>query len=60
MPEIVSDSVVTETIMIHLLNEAWGLIANASGGNWSKETPEWQERATQWRDRWVEFLKTGR
>ena len=29
---------------------AWGLIANAGGGNWSKETPDWQEAAARWRD----------
>jgi hypothetical protein len=32
------------------LEMAWGIIANAGGGDWSKETPEWQEAAAKWRD----------
>lgn len=32
------------------LELAWGVIANAGGGDWSKETPEWQEAAARWRD----------
>ena len=32
------------------LELAWGLIANAGGGDWSNETPEWQEAAERWRD----------
>lgn len=35
-----------------MLEMAWGLIANASGGNWSKESKEWQDAAAAWRDRW--------
>jgi len=33
-----------------LLETAWGIIANASGGNWALETPEWQAAAARWRD----------
>lgn len=32
------------------LDSAWGLIANAGGGDWTRETPEWQEAAARWRD----------
>jgi hypothetical protein len=32
---------------------AWGVIANASGGNWERESPEWQAAAARWRDRFV-------
>lgn len=32
------------------LDIAWGVIANASGGDWSKETKEWRECAAFWRD----------
>lgn len=35
------------------IEAAWGLIANASGGDWSKESPEWQEAAARWRDRYM-------
>jgi hypothetical protein len=33
-----------------LLMAAWGLIANAGGGNWETQTPEWQDAAVRWRD----------
>lgn len=33
-----------------LLSVAWGIIANAGGGNWEKEVPDWQRAATRWRD----------
>jgi len=29
---------------------AWGIIANAGGGDWNKETREWREAAARWRD----------
>jgi hypothetical protein len=34
-----------------LLDGAWGLIANAGGGDWSKETGHWQRVAAAWRDK---------
>lgn len=33
-----------------LLEWAWAIIANASGGDWSKEPKEWQEAAKNWSD----------
>ena len=33
-----------------LLKEAWGIIANAGGGNWGRESKEWQEAAAKFRD----------
>lgn len=35
------------------LELAWGLIANAGGGDWSKESPAWRQAAERWRDRVV-------
>jgi len=32
------------------MEEAWGIIANAGGGNWETQTKEWQEAAANWRD----------
>lgn len=32
------------------LERAWGIIANASGGDWQKESPEWQDAAARFRD----------
>jgi len=28
----------------------WIVLANVSGGDWSKQTPEWQEACIRWRD----------
>lgn len=33
------------------LELAWGIIANASGGDWEKQSKEWQDAAAKWRDR---------
>lgn len=32
------------------LMEAWGIIANVSEGDWTKQTQEWQDAAVRWRD----------
>jgi len=45
------------------LEWAWGIIANAGGGDWEKESREWQEAATKWRDAYhgaAEKLKHSR
>lgn len=39
-----------------LLELAWGIIANAGGGNWYVETAEWQDAAARWRDRYFAAL----
>ena len=40
------------------LDFAWGIIANVSSGDWTKQTPEWQEAATKWRDAyWVAWCR---
>jgi len=43
-----------------LLVTAWGIIANASGGNWDKESPEWVGAARRWHDDWLATGSTGR
>lgn len=43
----------SESEAAEAIDLAWGIIANASGGNWEKETPEWQEAAARWRDKYV-------
>lgn len=35
---------------LRLAEAAWGVIANAGGGDWTRETVEWQEAATRWRN----------
>ncbi len=38
-----------------LVDDAWGLLANVSGGRWEEQAPEWQEAMKRWRD---EYHKT--
>ena len=33
---------------------AWGLIANAHGGDWNKAPKDWREAAEKWRDRYLD------
>lgn len=37
----------------HAVDLAWGVIANAGGGDWSTQTEEWCLAAANWRDRYV-------
>ena len=39
-----------------LVEYAWGIIANASGSNWTLETEDWQKAAAKWRDQYHEYL----
>jgi hypothetical protein len=43
-----------------LLAEAWGIIANASGGDWSREVKEWGVAALRWRDDYHAYLDRQR
>lgn len=36
--------------LLHLLELAWGVIANASNGFWERESEDWQGAATRWRE----------
>jgi len=38
--------------LIDLAETAWWLIANASGGNWGKQSDEWQGAAIVWREKY--------
>jgi len=38
----------TEEKKDRLLEMAWGVIANAGGGDWTKETLQWQGAAHSW------------
>lgn len=42
------------------MDEAWGIIANAGGGDWLRESEEWQREAAKWRDRrWARMSWRG-
>jgi len=34
----------------------WVVLANVSGGDWTKQTSEWQEAARRWRDNYFQAL----
>jgi hypothetical protein len=40
----------SDDIKLDALYQAWTIIANASGGDWSQQSDEWQEAAKRWRD----------
>lgn len=42
-----------------LLELAWGVIANAGGGNWELETTDWNEAAVRWREQYHQTLSDG-
>jgi len=35
----------------------WVTLANVSGGDWTKQSTEWQEAANKWRDNYLKRLK---
>jgi hypothetical protein len=37
----------------------WVVLANVSGGDWTKQSPEWQEAAARWRDDYFAALAAG-
>lgn len=43
--------------MNHLFETAWGVIANAGGGDWTRESPEWREAAARWRDAYFDAIQ---
>jgi hypothetical protein len=53
----VEDIPAGRTVEEGLLYLAWGVIANASEGNWEREPQEWQDAAHQWRDDWHAYLE---
>ena len=39
-----------------ILELAWGLIANVSGGEWDKQSTDWQKAARRWRSLYGAYL----
>lgn len=46
----------TTTDRDDLLHIAWGIIANAHGGNWDDASEEWHAAAARWRDEYHNTL----
>lgn len=51
----VSDKATVE--LLDLAEAAWGVIANVSGGDWSRQKDEWVEAAQRWRARYHAALE---
>ena len=49
----------TKAELLDHLEAAWGMISNASGGDWDRpdQVPGWKDAAERWRDRYHELLK---
>lgn len=45
-----ADRLNAEQPLMDLLEIAWGVIANAGGGDWNKESKDWRDAAAKWRD----------
>jgi hypothetical protein len=45
--------------MVDAAEMLWVVLANVSGGDWTKQTPEWQEAAARWRDNYFAALKAA-
>lgn len=47
----------------HALDAAemlWTVVANVDGGDWSKQSPEWQAAAARWRDNYLAVERASR
>lgn len=42
--------------MLDAMEDAWGVIANAAGGNWGNESADWQAAARHWADNYNGML----
>ena len=43
-----------------LIETAWGIMANVSGGDWDKQIPMWQEAASRWLNDYKDWFKNNR
>jgi hypothetical protein len=43
-----------------LCDMAWVIMANASGGDWDKESDEWRTAASEWGDKFFGWRKVDR
>lgn len=59
VPELASAFAERVQGYLDLIEDAWGIIANAGGGNWRLETPDWNDAAVGWRGRYHALLANG-
>lgn len=41
---------------LDIIEQAWGVIANAGYGDWTTQSQDWQEAAAAWRERYHNLL----
>lgn len=46
--------------MFDALEDAWGVIANAHGGEWGLAEPDWVQAAVRFREKWNAILDQRR
>jgi hypothetical protein len=51
-----SRQIMTNAQLMDLLGIAWGIIANAGGGNWETQPQEWRIAAMRWREQYHKAL----
>jgi hypothetical protein len=49
---------ISNTSSSGLLEWAWTIITNAGGGDWTKETQDWQDAAAKWREAFFKIRKS--
>lgn len=50
----------TTPLMADAAEMLWVTLASVSGGNWTLQSPEWQEAAVRWRDNYFAALGPAR
>ena len=58
--KIVNEAAKEFRCLIDQLEAAWGIIANAGGGNWKTQTKPWQKAANKWRNNYNALVKRCR
>jgi hypothetical protein len=53
--DIIRASVTHIEPLLDGIEEAWGILANAHGGNWSEATDEWRAAMDRWRSKYVDM-----
>jgi len=59
-PELATAFATVVQRLVDGIEVAWGIIANAHGGDWASASPEWRSAATRWRNECWNRVLSGR
>lgn len=59
-PEVAGELVVEVRRLRELLDRAWGIIANVSGGDWSYQSGQWQDAVLKFREVYHAEIRSDR